>query len=527
MSNKENRFPSISWLVAVFCGILLFVLYRQALIYLSSRWQKEDFTYGYFILPIALYLLREKRFDLRSIPSTPSWGGILPVGAGIALFWIGELGGEYTALFLSLWLVVVGLCWMHLGWEKLKVIGFPLVFLLVMFPPPQLIYNNISLQLKLVSSRVGVWMLQVLGMVAYREGNIIDLGFTQLQVVDACSGLRYLFPLIALGLLLVHSWRAAFWKRALIVLSAVPVTIFTNSVRIASVGILYRSFGARVAEGFFHGYSGWLIFMAGLGLLLLEMRTLSRIFPEKGTLLARGRTIDDLPILSSSGGDFAGGAVALFRPHRSVAAVFLLGVTLLVSRNVDFREKVPRNHSLSHFPLAVGEWTGTRTAMGQMFLDVLKLSDYAIVDYRDRQGRGVNLYVAYNESQRKGESSHSPDSCLPGSGWVFEDSGTMILPAQEGIRQPMRISRAVIRKDAERQITYYWFPQRGRVLTNMFELKAYAFWDALTRRRTDGALVRLITPVYAGERSQDAEARLQAFARQIVPVLETVLPGEG
>ena len=136
-------------------------------------------------------------------------------------------------------------------------------------------------------------------------------------------------------------------------------------------------------------------------------------------------------------------------------------------------------------------------------------------------------YVAYNQSQSKGASSHSPDSCLPGSGWVFERSGTVDLPVGSGQGMPIRISRAFVEKNGARQLTYYWFPQRGRVLTNMFELKAYAFWDALTKRRTDGALVRLITPVYEGERPQDAEARLTGFARQIVPILDTFLPEGG
>jgi exosortase D (VPLPA-CTERM-specific) len=527
MSKKANRFPSAAWLRVVIYAFLMTALYRTTLVYLASRWAREDFAYGYFILPIVLYLLWERRVDLYAIPSTPSWAGIVPIGAGVALYWLGELGGEYTTLFLSLWLVVVGLCWIHLGSKKLKAIGFPLAFLLVMFPPPQLIYSNISLQLKLVSSRVGVWMLQVLGMTAYREGNIIDLGFTQLQVVDACSGLRYLFPLAALGFLLAYYWRVSFSKRAFMVSSVVPVTIFTNSIRIASVGVLYRYFGAMVAEGFFHGYSGWLIFMVSLGVLLGEMRVLSLLFPEKGSPPAKSRMIDEMPVLPSSGdgtGERSGG---IFRPPQSVAAVILLGATLLVSRNVNFREKVPLGHSLSRFPLLVGGWTGNRTPMEQRFLDALKLSDYAIIDYRDPEGKSVNLYVAYNESQSKGASSHSPDSCLPGSGWVFEESGTVILPAEAGIAEPMRIRRAFIRKDGEKKLTYYWFPQRGRVLTNMLELKAYAFWDALTQRRTDGALVRLITPVYPEERSQDAEARLTEFTRRIVPILDAFLPGAG
>lgn len=121
---------------------------------------------------------------------------------GIAFFWLGELGGEYLTLYLSVWLVLVGLCWFHLGWQKLKIIAFPLVMALAMFPLPGFLYGKISVQLKLISSHLGVAMMQLSGMSAYREGNVIDLGFTQLQVVDACSGLRYLIPLIVLGVLL-------------------------------------------------------------------------------------------------------------------------------------------------------------------------------------------------------------------------------------------------------------------------------------------------------------------------------------
>ena len=174
----------------------------------------------------------------------------------------------------------------------------------------------------------------------------------------------------------------------------------------------------------------------------------------------------------------------------------------------------------------MGEWIGDRKAMEQVFLDTLKLTDYSIVDYRDPKGKEINVYVAYNDRQTKGQSSHSPDSCLPGSGWEFHDSGTVVVPGTGGGGQPMRVKRALMEKNGVRQLSYYWFPQRGRILTSMYQLKAYAFWDALTRRRTDGALVRLITPVNESEQLSDAETRLQAFARDLVPVLDRFLPGK-
>lgn len=513
--------------IPVYC-VLLVLLYNQALVYLFSQWRREDFNYAYGILPIVLYLIWEKRNDLRRIPFVVSWEALLPIFFGIGLYSLGELGGEYTIIYISLWIVVVGLCWLHIGWKKLKVIAFPLAFSLVMIPPPTLIYGNISLKLKLISSRIGVLMLQLLGMSAFREGNIIDLGFTKLQVVDACSGLRYLVPLIALGFLIAYHYRFSLWKGAVIVLSAIPVTIITNSLRLASVGILYPIWGQKVAEGFFHDFSGWLIFMVSLVVLLAEVWLLNRLFPEerKEPALAGGGKIDigEIPI---DGENVARQGIAgLLGPPQSIVAILLLAATLAVFQGVNFREKVPLGRPLAEFPLAVGDWRGVRGAMEKKFLDSLKLSGYSLIDFKDPAGKEVNFYVAYHESQRKGESSHSPDSCLPGSGWIFQDSGLVPLSVQDGNGKPMRVSRAVMQKSGERQISYYWFPQRGRVLTNMYQLKIYAFWDALTRQRTDGALVRLITPVYESEKLTDAEARLQSFAREIVPILDGYIPGK-
>jgi len=236
-----------------------------------SWWKSDDYSYCYLIPFIVLYLIWEKRNKLVNFSSVSSWKGLIPFILGIVFFWLGELGGEYFTLYISFWLVMVGLCWMHLGWKKLKTIGFALIFILTMFPLPNFLFNKISVYLKLISSQLGVAMMQIYGMSAYREGNIIDLGFTQLQVVDACSGLRYIFPLIVLGILLAYFFRAAFWKKVIVVISTIPLSIITNSLRIALTGILYEVWGAKVAEGFFHGFSGWFIFMFSLAVLLLEM----------------------------------------------------------------------------------------------------------------------------------------------------------------------------------------------------------------------------------------------------------------
>jgi len=210
-----------------------------------------------------------------------------------------------------------------------------------------------------------------------------------------------------------------------------------------------------------------------------------------------------------------------------IVAVILLGANLAISYTVDFREKIPSKKNLNQFPLKIEEWVAThRQTMKQKFIRELDLSEYAIINYHNNNGKKVNFYVAYYESQRKGESIHSPATCLPGSGWSFDQSGTVKITGVRGNSGSYEVNRAVIQSGRNRQITYYWFPVRGRILYNAYQLKIYNFWDALTRQRTDGALVRLITTVYENETLADAEKRLQNFVRDVAPVLEEYIPGK-
>ena len=217
------------------------------------------------------------------------------------------------------------------------------------------------------------------------------------------------------------------------------------------------------------------------------------------------------------------GFVAFFEPH-FIVAVFMLGATWALSHGIEFREKIPIKKSLAEFPLALDQWKGQRQTMEQRFVDSLDLSDYVMMEYKNSKGKSVNFYVAYYESQRKGESIHSPATCLPGGGWIFKEAGGATIPMPGYNEGFMPVNRAFMQKLDQRQLSYYWFPQRGRILTNAYQLKIFAFWDALTRQRTDGALVRLITPVYEFEELADAEARLRGFTREVVPVLGQFIP---
>jgi exosortase D (VPLPA-CTERM-specific) len=524
-----TQIKPVSWIKFGLYGLLLLGIYYSTLTKLITKdWEREAYSYCWLILPVVFFLIWIKRDELTSLPSEPSWAGLIPVSVGIVFFWLGELGGEFFTQYISLWLMLVGICLLHLGWQKLKIIGFALFFMLTMFPVPQFINTKIMLQLRLISSQLGVAFIQLFGLPAYREGNIIDLGFTQLQVVDACSGLHSLISLVVLCLLLVYFFKDHIWKRGVLLVSSIPLAIFTNSMRIAMTGILYKYFGAGVAEGFFHGFSGWLIFVICIPVLLIEMKILEKLPPVQSKSASEHRKAETLSSETNPGQKSAKepGRKVILQPV-FIVAVILLGATLALSNTVDFREKIPAKKNLDQFPLKVGEWAADRRQpLQQKFIEALDLSEYVIIDYHNRGGKQVSFYVAYYESQSKGESIHSPASCLPGSGWSFDQSGTVKIANIPGNDGTMEVNRAVMQLGRNRQISYYWFPQRGRILTNAFQLKIYTFWDALTRQRTDGALVRLITQVYENEKLADAEKRLQNFVRDIEPVLEEYIPGK-
>jgi exosortase D (VPLPA-CTERM-specific) len=526
---KFLQIKPVSWIKFLLYGLLLLGIYYSTFTWLVTHdWEREAYSYCWLIPPVVFFLVWLERDELTSIPSEPSWAGLAPIGAGVIFFWLGELSGEYFTLYISFWLILVGLCLLHLGWQKLKAIGFALFFILTMFPVPHFINTRIMVQLRMISSKLGVVMIQAYGLPVARSGNIIDLGFTKLQVVDACSGLHSLISLIVLCLLIVYFFKDHIWKRTVLLLSSIPLAIVTNSMRIAMTAILYKYFGAGVAEGFFHQFSGLLIFAICIPVLLIEMKILEKLPPVQSTSTSKPKQYEVTASDNNPGSQNKKlSKLGLLLQPMFIVTVILLGATLALSNTVDFREKIPVKKNLDQFPLKLGEWNADRRqAMAQKFIDFLDLSEYVIINYQNLDGKKINFYVAYYESQRKGESIHSPATCLPGSGWSFNQSGTVKIAGVPGNNGTYEINRAVMQFGRNRQLSYYWFPVRGRILYNAYQLKIYNFWDALTQQRTDGALVRLITEVYEDEELEDAEKRLQNFVRDIAPVLEEYIPGK-
>jgi EpsI family protein len=173
--------------------------------------------------------------------------------------------------------------------------------------------------------------------------------------------------------------------------------------------------------------------------------------------------------------------------------------------------------------MVLGQWQGRPNRIEAIYLDVLKLDDYILADYVGPDLRPVNFYVAYYASQRKGESAHSPRSCIPGGGWEIVSLTQRSVDGAAVGGKTLRVNRVLIQKGDDQQLVYYWFQQRGRNLTNEYMVKWYLFWDALTENRTDGALVRVVARVNPS--LEDADRELSAFARTVSAQLSAYIPG--
>lgn len=503
---------------------LLFVASWGGQVHTVQRWiAQEEYGHGFFIPLIALWLLWKRRDALRASIGSPSWWSLPLLGVAAVLLVLGEL----SALFILIqagFLLGLGALILSLGGVSLlRVSLLPVALLIFAIPLPYVVDSQLSWRLQLISSQLGVDLLRLLGSSVYLEGNVIDLGVYKLQVVEACSGLRYLYPLLSIGFLMAYMYQAAWWQRLTVFLATIPVTVVMNSVRIAVVGLLVQRWGNEMADGFLHFFEGWIIFLACLLILLLLIWVFER-FGVRRPLLAILQVPEVRPVLSPAR-DGKGQPARLDRLGGlpMLVAVTMLSASTALGFAVSGREEVrPARTPLVVFPSKLADWQAHEGKLSDDIERALGLDDYILADYRRADGAQVNFYVAYYGSQRKGVSPHSPQVCMPGGGWVISslERATVSLPGQP----EFLVTRAMIDKSGQRQLVYYWFEERGRRIANEYHMKWFLLVDALLRNRTDGALVRLTTALAPGEDSRVADQRLQNFAAWAVPRLPEYVP---
>ncbi|MDH5452420.1 MAG: exosortase, partial [Paracoccaceae bacterium] len=230
---------------------------------LAQAWSTAEYSHGPLIPLISLYLfLRElRRRPLPDAHVTTRWPGIAIIFAALAIATLGNLMRVADIVTYAFIIWVGGVVITVFGWHRGKTHQLPVLHLIFMLPLPQILYWKLTIFLQWVSSAIGVWFVSLAGVAVFLEGNVIDLGVYKLQVAEACSGLRYLFPILSFSYLFAILYRGPIWHKAVLLLAAAPLTILMNSFRIGVIGVLVDRYGIEQAEGFLHFFEGWVIFL--------------------------------------------------------------------------------------------------------------------------------------------------------------------------------------------------------------------------------------------------------------------------
>ncbi|GFE52458.1 hypothetical protein So717_42110 [Roseobacter cerasinus] len=490
---------------------------------LLVAWSTPEYSHGPLIPLISLYLfLRELRnapVDRLDAPVNRR-PGLLVVVASLVLGVFGNLVQIPDIITYAFIIWVGGVVLTCFGWERGKHHQLPVLHLIFMLPLPQFLYWKLTIFLQGVSSELGVWFVSLAGIPVYLEGNIIDLGVYKLHVAEACSGLRYLFPILSFSYLTAILYRGPMWHKAVLLLAAAPITVLMNSFRIGVVGVLVNSYGIEHAQGFMHFFEGWIIFLACIGILFLMAIALQRLTPNP------------LPLADAIDLDFQGfgGQFKKFfalSSSRTLAATALLttviGLAFVLAPSPQ-RQHVDRD-SFQLFPRDLAGWSGSQRALDPEVERVLGASDYVNATYlHAEEASYVNFFVAYYDKQTEGSGIHSPEVCLPVGGWEVFSLDAHEVTIADTIYGTFNVNRAVIQKGLSKQLVYYWFEQRGRRMTNDFAAKATVVYDSLLIGRTDGAMVRYVTPIAENESEADADARLQRFMGVSLARLPSFVP---
>ena len=486
---------------------------------LFKRWgEQQELSHGYFLPVIAGWIVWSRRDALMASLSRPAMLGLAGVALATTILILSEMTVTSLMIFqhLAMILLFASIALALGGRSIFWLTALPVAFLLFMVPPPYWAITVLSQQFQFWSSQLGVWMIERFGIPVFLSGNIIDLGNYQLQVAEACSGLRYLFPFLSLGFLAAYLFRAPLWQRALVFLSTIPITIFMNSFRIALTGVLVQKYGPSHAEGMIHFFEGWVVFLFCMILLFAVIALLARFSGQKD--------LDDLLALPEVAAKTDGQEWRrdLFTRNAALVAAMLFAAGVFIHFGTSNVLRVPERADLDQLPAEFANWSSDVQEVDKATLEVLGADDYIITNMTSPDEEHFNLYIAYLTMQRHGHSWHSPKQCIPGGGWQITRHD--VVPTTTADGKQYYYNRLIIENRGAQQLLYYWYDQRGRKIANEFVMKTLLILDAVSIRRTDGAMIRIMTPIERGEAVESADARLLGYMRELEPKLPAYIP---
>ena len=264
----ENPLRYWSWRGVVMFALVCLLYHGIAKSLVRDWWNDPNFSHGFFVPIFSGFLVWQDRRRLAAIPVNPSWWGIGIMGAALAAMVVGVFGSELFLSRTSLILLLAGMAVYFRGWRFFRAVLFPWVILFLMVPLPAIVFNQIALPLQMMASKLASTALSVMGVPVLREGNVLTLPAMPLEVAEACSGIRSLISLATLAVIYSSFVEPKALGRCLLVVMAAPIAVIANALRIVGTGLLVQYWDPNKALGFFHEFSGWVIFIASLALLI-------------------------------------------------------------------------------------------------------------------------------------------------------------------------------------------------------------------------------------------------------------------
>lgn len=530
-STSSHSRNSAGSLFGQYNGTLLFLfnfalaipVFWFGLVSLKEAWSVPEYSHGPLIPIVSAYLfLREMKFvPPTERPVTDRWPGFWVMMVALAISTIGNVTRIPDIVTYGMIVWLWGLVLLSFGAHRGIVLWTGVLHLIYMLPLPNFIYWHLSTQLQFVSSEIGVAIVRSFSIPVFLDGNVIDLGIYKLQVAEACSGLRYLFPVLSFSYIFAILYQGPRWHKVVLLVTAAPLTVLMNSFRIGVIGVLVNAYGIEQAEGFLHAFEGWVIFGACVGILFIMAILMQRLSPNP------------MPLADTIDLDFSKLQVEIARirdhvPSRAMVALAVVMALLTAAMyGMPKREYVEvLREDFSFYPLSYDGWEGRRQYLDPVIEDVLGADDYLSTNFvHPDEPVPVDLFVAYYNKLTEGSGVHSPEVCIPAGGWEMSRiQERKIELTVDGVAMDLVVNRAIIQKGLSRQLVYYWFDQRGRKLTSDYEAKLYALWDAAFRGRTDGSLVRVLTPIRQNESEATADGRLEHFLENTVKILPEYIP---
>ncbi len=284
-ANPPGASSRLDWLPYIIVAILLVVLYYRVAVKLVYDWYTiPDYSHGFLVPLFAAFLVWDKRKVLKAIPIRQTWSGIVLVVFSIMVLILGVYGVELFTARISFILMITGLIATFFGWAMVRELRFPLLVLVLAIPFPAILFNRITFPLQLLASRIASDILPWLGVPTLHEGNVIELPIMKLEVAEACSGIRSLMSLFTLAVFYGYFLERTTKRRVILALASIPIAVTANVARIVGTGLCVQYWDPDKALGFFHEFSGWVMFVVSLACLFLVHRAMRLISPVKAKL---------------------------------------------------------------------------------------------------------------------------------------------------------------------------------------------------------------------------------------------------